>query len=81
MATLAIGAIGALPAVLAVQARDSLAENLAGQAAVDQGVTVLLILLAGAALATALFAGLRALEKREAGLTGRALELSRHPTT
>ena len=47
LATLAIGALGALPAVLAVQARDSLADNLASQAAVDQGVTVLLILLAG----------------------------------
>ena len=81
VATLAIGALGALPAVLAVQARDSLAENLAGQAAVDQGVTVLLILLAGTALAAALFAGLRALERREGELTGRALELSRHPTT
>jgi O-antigen ligase len=80
-ATLAIGALGALPAVLAVQARDSLAENLPGQAAVDQGVTVLLILLAGTVLATALFAGLRAVERREGGLTGRALELSRHPTT
>jgi O-antigen ligase len=79
-ATLAIGALGALPAILAVQARDSLAENLAGQAAVDQGVTVLLILLAGIVLAAALFAGLRALERREGELTGRAVELSRHPT-
>ena len=35
-------ALGALPAVLAVQARRSLADNLADQAAVDQGVTVLL---------------------------------------
>ena len=47
LATLAIGALGALPAVLAVQARHSLADNLDDQAAVDQGVTVLLILLAG----------------------------------
>ena len=66
--------------MLAVQARDSLAENLANQAAVDQGVTVLLILLAGIALAPALFAGLRALERREGGLTGQGLELSRNPT-
>ena len=57
LATLAIGALGALPAVLAVQARHSLAENLANQAAVDQGATVLLILLAGIALALLLFAG------------------------
>ena len=80
-ATLAIGALGALPALLAVQSRGSLADNVATQAAVDQGVTVLLILLAGVALATALFAGLRALERREGELTGRAVELSRHPRT
>jgi hypothetical protein len=78
-ATLAIGAVGALPAVLAVQARDSLADNVANQAAVDQGVTVLLILLAGIAAATALFAGLLRLERREGALTGRAVVLSRHP--
>jgi O-antigen ligase len=80
-ATLAIGALGALPAVLAVQARDSLSNNLPNQAAVDQGVTVLLILLAGMALATALFAGLLAIEQREGALTGRAIEISRHPRT
>jgi O-Antigen ligase/Tetratricopeptide repeat len=76
----AIGAIGALPAVLAVQARRSLADNIANQAAVDQGVTVLLILVAGTALALALFAALRWAEQRESRLTGRALELSRNPT-
>jgi O-antigen ligase len=79
-ATLAAGALGALPAVLAVQARGSLSDNLANQAAVDQGVTVLLILIAGMAMATALFAGIRALERGEGALTGRAVELSRHPT-
>ena len=80
LATLAIGAIGALPAVLAVQARRSLADNLGNQAAVDQGVTALLILAAGIALAVALFAALRWAERREGRLTGRALELSRNPT-
>jgi hypothetical protein len=80
LATLAIGAIGALPAVLAVQARRSLADNVANQAAVDQGATVLLILLAGIGLALALFAGLRWAERRGGRLTGRALELSRDPT-
>jgi hypothetical protein len=79
LATLAIGTIGALPAVLAVQARQSLADNVANQAAVDQGVTVLLLLLAGMALALALFAGLRRLESRGGALTGRAVELSREP--
>ncbi len=79
MATLAIGTLGALPAVLAVQARRDLADNLPTQAAVDQGATVLLILLAGIALAVALFAALRQVERREGPLTGRALALSRHP--
>jgi hypothetical protein len=79
LATLAIGAIGAMPAVLAVQARRSLADNLANQAAVDQGVTVLLILIAGTALALVLYAGLRRLEGREGVLTGRAVEISRNP--
>jgi hypothetical protein len=77
--TLAIGALGALPAVLAVQARDSLAENIDNAAAVDQGVTVLLILIAGTVLALALFVGLRMLERREGGLTGRAVRISRDP--
>jgi O-antigen ligase len=79
LGTLAIGALGALPAVLAVQARRSLADNIDNAAAVDQGVTVLLILFGGIALALALFAGLRRLEARGGGLTGRAVELSRNP--
>jgi O-antigen ligase len=80
LGTLAIGAIGALPAVFAVQAHRSLADSLDNQAAVDQGVAVLAILLAGTALALALFAALRWGERREGRLTGRALELSRNPT-
>jgi O-antigen ligase len=79
LATLAIGVIGALPAVLAVQARRSLADNVASQTSVDQGVTVLLILLAGIALALLLFAGLRWAEGRGGQLTGRAVEMSRNP--
>jgi hypothetical protein len=79
LATLAIGVVGALPAVLAVQARRSLADSIANQAAVDQGLTVLAILLAGTALALALFAGLRALERRQGGLTGHAVRLSQSP--
>jgi len=78
-ATLAIGALGALPAVLAVQARHSLADNLANGAVVDQGVTVLLILLGGIALSLALFAGLRWEERREGALSGKALAVSRNP--
>jgi O-antigen ligase len=79
LATLGVGALGALPAVLAVQARRDLADNLPTQGAVDQGVEVLLILLAGIALTLLLFAALRWAERREGQLTGRALELSRNP--
>lgn len=79
LATFAIGALGALPAVLAVQARHSLADNVANQAAVDQGLTVLFVLLAGTALSLALFAGLRRIEGRDGGLAGRALAVSRNP--
>jgi hypothetical protein len=79
LATLAIGALGALAPVLAVQARRSLADNVANQAAVDQGVTVLLILLAGIGLALLLFAALRWAERRGGRMTDRALELSRNP--
>lgn len=79
LATLAIGALGALPAVLYVQAHGSIADSIDNQAAVDQGVAALAILLAGIALALALFAALRWTERREGRLTGRALELSRNP--
>ena len=79
LATLAIGAVGALPAVLAAQSRHSLADNLADQAAIDQGLVVLAILLAGTALALLLFAGLRRLESRGGGVAGRAVDFSRNP--
>ncbi|HEX3174059.1 MAG TPA: O-antigen ligase family protein [Solirubrobacterales bacterium] len=77
LATLGIGAIGALPAVLALQDRRSLADNIDTQTSVQQGVTVLLVLLAGIALAVLLFAALRWAERRGGQLTGRALALSR----
>jgi O-Antigen ligase len=79
LATLGVGVLGALPAVLAVQARRSLADNIAAQASVDQGATVLAILLAGIGLALLLFAALRWAERRGGGLTGRAVALSRNP--
>jgi O-antigen ligase len=79
VATLAIGVLGALPAVLAVEERRSLADNLDNQAAVEQGLTVLLVLLAGVALALILFAGLRQLELGAGARTGRALAISRNP--
>ncbi len=79
LATLAIGALGTLPAILAVQARSDLANDYATQATVDQGVTVLLILVCGIALSLLLFAGLRWEERREGRLSGRALNISRNP--
>jgi len=80
LATLGAAALGALPAVLATQARRGLADNLIGQATVDQGATVFLILMAGIVLSLALFAGVRWAERRGGQLTGRAIELSRNPT-
>jgi hypothetical protein len=79
LGTLAIGVLGAAPAVLAVQARDSLADNVDNAAAVDQGLTVLLILLAGTALTLGLFALMRRLARRRGALTGRAVAISRDP--
>jgi hypothetical protein len=79
LATLAIAGLGALPALLAVPAHRSLADNIASQASVDQGVTVLLILLAGTAVSLALFALLRRLEDRGGGGVDRALQISRDP--
>jgi O-antigen ligase len=79
LATLALGVLGAVPAVLAIQARHSLSDNIANQAAVDQGVTVLLVALAGVVLSLLLFAALRWEERREGRLSGRALEISRNP--
>jgi len=81
VATLAIGVLGTVPAVLAVQARGSLADNVDNAAAVDQGVVVLLILLAGTALALGLFYGMRILARRRGSFTGRAVEISRDPRT
>jgi O-antigen ligase len=79
LGTLAIGAIGALPAVLAVQAHESLAQAYDNDATAGQGLTVLLILLAGTGLALLLFAGLRQVERRQGGLTGRAIQASQNP--
>jgi hypothetical protein len=80
LGTLAIWAVGALPALLALQDRRGVADFLSGQEAIDQGVTVALLLGAGIALALLLYAGMRRLEGRGGGLTGRAVELSRNPT-
>jgi hypothetical protein len=79
LGTLAIGAIGALPALLAVQGWRHIADNIDDPSAVDQGAGVLLILLGGVALALLLFAGLRRLERRGGDLTSRAVRVSQNP--
>jgi hypothetical protein len=79
LGTAAIGALGAIPALLAVQSKSGVADNLASRTSVDQGVQVLLILLGGIALTLALLAVLRRLERSSGRRTGRALELSRDP--
>jgi O-Antigen ligase len=80
LATLAIAGLGALPALLAVPGYRSLADNVASQTSVDQGVSVLLILLAGTAASLALYALLRRLERGDGPRTRRALKLSRDPS-
>ncbi len=80
LGTFAAGLIGTLPAILYVQSTDALSNNLATQASVNQGVTALLILLGGIALALLAFTALRRIEARGGRATGRALELSRSPT-
>ncbi|MCW2988519.1 MAG: O-antigen polymerase [Solirubrobacterales bacterium] len=79
LATLAIGVLGTLPALLYVQAHRSIADNLLTQSTVDQGTIALLWLAAGVALSLLLFAGLTRLRKRESRLAGRAAAISRDP--
>jgi hypothetical protein len=79
LATLAIGTLGALPAVLAVQARHSLAQDIHDSQIAGQGATVMVILAAGCLLAAALFWALGRLERRQGGITGQALAVSRNP--
>jgi hypothetical protein len=79
LATLAVSALATLPAVLAVQARGSLASNAPTQLTVDQGGVVFLYLLAGTVVTLGLFALLRRIEKRDNRVAGRALALSRNP--
>lgn len=79
LATLAIGALGALPAVLAVQANNSLAENLHDSNVAGEGLLVLAILVAGSLLALGLVAGLKRMERRQGRITDRAIAASRNP--
>jgi O-antigen ligase len=79
LATLAIAALGALPAVVAVQGNNSLAENLHDSSVAGEGLLVLVILVAGSLLAVALAAGLNRMERRQGRLTDRAIAASRNP--
>lgn len=79
LATLALGALGAVPALLATQSYNSLSENLDDPHIAAQGHKVLAILAAGSLLSALLFAGLRRLEQRQGRLTDRALAVSRNP--
>lgn len=79
LATFAVGALGALPAILAVQARRALIDNAALPRTAEQGQEVLAVLLGGTALVVLLFAGLRHLERRGGRTVARAVELSRNP--
>ena len=79
LATTAIGLLATLPAILSAQAHRSLADNIDNAAAIDQGVTVLLILLAGTAAALLLYAGLLRIEGRGGAFTDRVLGVSRNP--
>lgn len=77
LGTLAIGGLGALPAVLAVQDKRLLADNIDSPDTAGQGLGVLAILVAGTLLSIALFAAMRRLERRQGTLARRALAASR----
>jgi tetratricopeptide (TPR) repeat protein len=79
LATLGVGALGALPAMIAVQACNSLAENLHDSAIAEEGLLVLGLLVIGSLLAVGLAAGLRRMERRQGRLTDRAVAASRNP--
>jgi hypothetical protein len=77
LGTVGVGAVGALPAVIAIQERTNVGKNYPFPGVIDEGAMVALYVIAGVALALALFWGLRALEKRGGPLTGRAVQMSR----
>ncbi len=76
-AVLAAAGLGALPAILASQARRALADNVSGPEVIGQGVTVTLILVAGTALTLLLYAGLRRLERGGSRPVRRVEEITR----
>lgn len=80
LATLAASVLAAVPAVLVIHAHRSLADNVNDPAVIGQGVEAALFTVGGVALALALFAWLRRLERRPPRAWRRALELSRDVT-
>lgn len=77
LGTVGIGALGALPALIAIQERTNVAQNNPFPGVIDEGVVVTLYVFAGIALALLLYLGLRRLERGSSALTGRAVALSR----
>jgi hypothetical protein len=75
--TLGAGVIGAAPAVIYVQSHAQIANALSESGLVGQGITALLLILAGTALAVALFWGIRRLEAGNGPAVRRALAFSR----
>jgi O-antigen ligase len=79
LATLGVGALGAVPAVIAVQACNSLAENLHDSTIAEEGLLVLGLLVVGSLATVGLGAGLSRMEWRQGRLTDRAVAASRNP--
>jgi hypothetical protein len=79
LGTVLIGAICAVPAILYANSHTEIANNVPGGAIAGQGLTTLLILLAGSAVALAAFVALRRAERESGGMTRRAVAVSRDP--
>jgi O-Antigen ligase len=77
LGTVAIGAICAVPAILYANSHSYIANNIPEGPRTGQGLTTLLILLAGIAVALGLFWAQRRAERRRGRLTERALTISR----
>jgi hypothetical protein len=78
-ATLLIGVLTAIPAVLYVGANTAISENIDGPGFVEQGLIALALIVAGAALALLLFWALRQAERGRSPSVARALAISRNP--
>jgi hypothetical protein len=77
LGTVLVGAICAVPAILYANSHSAIADNVPGGELASQGLTTFLILLAGTAIALAVFWAQRRAERRGGRLTMRALTISR----